>query len=68
MSDGENDNFSRELSIDDAEGKLPEDVFSKISEVDWPAPGSFSDSFNRLLEGGFEVERRDEATISVPSQ
>jgi hypothetical protein len=34
MSDGENDNFSGEISIDDAERKLPEDVFSEISKVE----------------------------------
>ena len=68
MSDRENHDLSREFSIHDAERKLLEDVFPKISEVDWPALGSFSDSFSRLLEGGFEVERGDQATISVPSQ
>jgi hypothetical protein len=43
MRDGENDNFSGELSIDDAERKLPEDVFSEISKVEGPALGSGPD-------------------------
>ena len=59
MGDRENYDFGREVTVNDAEGKLLEDVFSKIPEVDRPALGSFSDSFNRLLEGGFEVERCD---------
>jgi len=57
MSDRENYNFRREIPIDDTERKLPEDVFSEIPKVDRPPLGSFSDSFNRLLKGGFEVDR-----------
>ena len=37
MSYGKNYNFRREVTIDDTEGKLLKDVFSKISEVDGPS-------------------------------
>ncbi len=64
----ENHDFGREVPINDAERKLLKGVFSKVSEVDGPSPWRLSDSFSRLLEGGFEVERGDEAAVSVPGQ
>src|SRR5438067_3301811 len=39
MSLGKNDNFRREILIDDAEGKLPEGVFSEVLEVGRPTMG-----------------------------
>jgi hypothetical protein len=68
MRDCENHDLGREVTIDDTEGKLLENVSSKISEVYGPAAWSLSDSFRRQLEGGFEIECCDEAAISVPSK
>jgi len=67
VSYGKNHDFRREIPIDDTKRKSPEDVFSEIAEVDRPALGSFSDSFNRLLEGGFKVDGCDAAAFSIPS-
>src|SRR5258708_30583939 len=55
VSDGKHHDFGREILIRDAEGKLAENVFSEILEVDGPAVGSFFDSCYCLLEGPFKT-------------
>src|SRR5947208_1043278 len=58
----------RKIFIYDAEGKLPERIFPKILEVDWPAQGSFSDSCYRLLNRAVKVNRGNGAALSIPAQ
>jgi len=48
-------------------GNLPEDVFSEILEVDWPAMWSFSDSFYRLPKRALEVICCNHAAVSIPT-
>ncbi|MCU1310772.1 MAG: hypothetical protein JWO20_1897 [Candidatus Angelobacter sp.] len=67
VSYAKNHDFRREIPVDDTERKLPENVFSEIAEVDRPALGSFSDSFDRLLEGGFKVDGCDAAAMRLRS-
>ena len=37
MSQGKDYDLRREILVQDAEGKLPEGIFSEIGAVDWPA-------------------------------
>jgi hypothetical protein len=68
MSHGKDYDLRREILIHDAEGKLPEGVFSEIGDVDWPALRRFPDSSYRPLKSTFKVNRRNEGALSVPSQ
>src|ERR1700680_912304 len=68
MSDCQNYDFRRKVLIYKAKRKLPEGIFSEISDVDWPALRSFPDSSYRLLKGAFKVNRRNQAALSIPSQ
>jgi hypothetical protein len=68
VSHGKDYDLRREILIDDAEGKLPESIFSEIGDVHWPAPWRFSDSFYRLLKSPFKVRRCNQAAFSIPSQ
>jgi hypothetical protein len=68
VSHSKNYDLGREILVDDAEGKLPEGVFSEIGDVDWPALRRFPDSSYRLLKTSLKVNRCDQAALSVPSQ
>jgi hypothetical protein len=68
VSHGEDYDLKREILVHNAEGKLPETVFSEIGDVDWPALRRFPDSSYRLLKSTFKVNRCNEAALSVPSQ
>jgi hypothetical protein len=68
MSDGKDYDLRREILIHEAEGKLPEGVFSKIGDVDWPALRTFPDSSYRLLKSTFKVDSCNQAALSIPSQ
>ena len=68
VSHGKDYDLRREILVNDAEGKLPEGVFSEIGDVDWPTLRRFPDSSYRLLKSTFKVNRCDQAALSVPSQ
>jgi hypothetical protein len=54
------------LLIHQAEGKLPESIFSEIHEVDRPALRSFPDFFYCLAKGAFKIDGSNWAALSIP--
>lgn len=68
VSNGKDHDFRREFLLHNAEGKLPEGVFSEVPEVVWPALGSIPDSLYCLLEGAFKVNCCNRAALAIPSQ
>ena len=68
MSHGKNHDLRRKFLIHDAEGKLPEGIFSKIGDVNWPALRSFHDLSYGLIKGTFELDCRNEAAFSIPGE
>jgi len=64
----ENEYFVLAIAIDDAEGKLVENVSAASREIDWPAVGSLCNGGHRPLNLVFKIECGVSALLVVPSK
>ena len=67
VSDCKHYDFRSEVLVHNAEGKLPQGVFSEIVYVKGPALGSIPDPCYRLSEDAFKVDGCNRAALLIPS-